>query len=282
MNELQEKLLNILKEFIKVCEKNNIDYFLVGGTALGAIRHKGFIPWDDDLDVGMTPENFDKFIKLQDEFKGTPFFIQTWKTDPNYIYGFAKVRDSSTTFIESYYKYHRMNHGVWIDVFPVAGYGKAENKNQCKPWLRKYITQINLSYLGALRRKVRKETWFKDILLNIVGGIFSVFNINHYRQKKLDMMLRKYPLSESKLAGNYSFFWTGHVEAMPSEIYSDTILVPFEDIEARVVKRYDEYLTCLYGDYMTPPPEKAREGHHYHVGLDLNKPYEEYIKEHKI
>ena len=114
MNDLQKKQLDILKAFIKVCEKHNLRYFLVGGTALGAIRHKGFIPWDDDIDVGMPREDYDKFVLLQDEYKGTPYFIQTYKTDPCYIYNFGKLRDSSTTFIESQYKNHRINHGVWI------------------------------------------------------------------------------------------------------------------------------------------------------------------------
>ncbi len=90
MNDLQQKQLEILKEFIRVCEKHNLTYFLVGGSCLGAARHKGFIPWDDDIDVGMPREDFDKYVELQKEYEGTKYFIQTWKSDPHYTYNYAK------------------------------------------------------------------------------------------------------------------------------------------------------------------------------------------------
>ena len=124
MNDLQKRLLVILKEFARVCGKHNLRYFLNGGTCLGAIRHKGFIPWDDDVDVMMPREDYEKFLTLQYEYEGTPYFIQSWKSDPRYTYGFAKLRDSSTTFIEDFYRNHRINHGVWIDIFPLDGMAK--------------------------------------------------------------------------------------------------------------------------------------------------------------
>ena len=120
MNELQKCQLEILKEFIRICKDNNLQYYLVGGTCLGAVRHKGFIPWDDDIDVAMPRDDYDKFITLQDQMK-KPYFIQTYKSDKNYIYNFAKVRDSSTTFVENFFACSQMNHGVWIDVFPLDG-----------------------------------------------------------------------------------------------------------------------------------------------------------------
>ena len=283
MNDLQKKQLEILKAFINVCEKHHLRYFAVGGTALGAIRHQGFIPWDDDIDVGMPVEDYDKFITLQNEFNDSPYFIQTWQSDPHYIYAFAKLRDSSTTFIENYYKNHRINHGVWIDIFPISGItDKDIPLNKCKPFLRRFMTQINLSYLGALTRKVHKKTFFKDILLNIVGGLFYLLNVNHYRQKKMDKMFKKYPLEKAKYAGNFHFFWTGKVEGVNPAFFLDTISVPFEDTHINVVREYDKYLTTLYGDYMTPPPENKREGHHHYSGLDLNTPYLEYLDEHRI
>ena len=86
MNDLQKELFEIFKSFVAVCEKHHLRYYLIGGTCLGAVRHKGFIPWDDDIDVGLPREDYEKFITLQDEFKGTPYFIQTWKSDPKYLY----------------------------------------------------------------------------------------------------------------------------------------------------------------------------------------------------
>ena len=282
MNALQEKQLNILKWFIKVCDKHNLQYFLVGGTALGAIRHKGFIPWDDDIDVGMPRKDYDKFVELQHEFEGTPYFIQTFKSDPCYIYNYGKLRDSSTTFIENTFKQHRINHGVWIDIFPIDGFSKViKPREKFARKVNHIWWQVYMSYLPALRRKVHARTFFKDILLNIVAGLMYVFDIAHYRNKHVERYVRKIPLEESVMAGNY-FGFNMKREAMDSNLFKEYIKVPFEDVEAYVVKDYDTYLRNLYGDYMKLPPVDKQVGHHYNSGLSLEQGYEDYLKEHKI
>lgn len=282
MNELQKKELELFKAFVSVCEKHGLKYFLVGGSALGAIRHKGFIPWDDDIDVGMLREDYDKFVELQYEFEGTPYFIQNFKSDPCYIYNYGKLRDSSTTFIEDNFKNHRINHGVWIDIFPIDGFSKEKMPREKLAKKVKHIWhQVYLAYFGALRRKVRKETWFKDILLNIVAGLFYVFDIAHYRNKHVEKYVRKIPLEESVMAGNY-FGFNMKREAMDTSLFKEFIKVPFEDMEAYVLKDYDTYLRNLYGEYMTPPPLDKQVGHHYNKGLDLNMSYKDYMKKNKI
>ena len=282
MNELQQRQLNLLKEFIKVCEKHNLKWFLIGGSTLGAIRHKGFIPWDDDIDLGMPREDYDKFMELQYEFEGTPYFIQNFKSDPCYIYNYGKLRDSSTTFIENFYKYHRINHGIWLDIFPIDGISMkmVEPKKLAKK-IRYIWLQVYLTYLPALRRRVRKETWFKDILLNIVAGLFYIFDIAHYRNKKVERYIHKIPFDKAVMAAN-CFGFNMKKEAMDANIFRETIKVPFEDIEVNVVKDYDTYLRNIYGEYMTPPPVEKQIGHHYNKGFDLNMGYEEYIKKHRI
>ncbi len=282
MNELQQKQLDLLKEFIKVCDKHNLKWFLIGGSTLGAIRHKGFIPWDDDIDLGMPREDYDKFMELQYEFEGTPFFIQNFKSDPCYIYNYGKLRDSSTTFIENFYKNHRINHGIWLDIFPIDGISRemVEPKKLAKK-IRHIWFQVWLAYLPALRRKVRKETWFKDILLNIVAGLFYIFDIAHYRNKKVERFIRKIPWDEAKMAAN-CFGFNMKKEAMDANIFKETIKVPFEDIEVNVVKDYDTYLRNIYGEYMTPPPADKQVGHHYNKGFDLHMGYQEYMRKHRI
>ena len=282
MNNLQKKELAIFKAFAKVCEEHHLHYFLVGGSALGAIRHKGFIPWDDDIDVGMPREDYDKFIELQSAFDGTPYFIQNYKSDPCYIYNYGKLRDSSTTFIENFYKYHRINHGVWIDIFPIDGFSREiRPREKFAKKVRHVWLQVYASYLPALRRKVRKQTFFKDIFFNIIAGLSYVFDIAHFRNKHVEKYVKKIPLSESKIAGNY-FGFNMKREAMDSALFKEYIKVPFEDTEAYVLKDYDTYLRNLYGDYMAPPPENKQIGHHYNKGLDLNMGYEEYIKKNRI
>ena len=282
MNPLQQKQLDILKAFIRVCDKHNLEYFLVYGTALGAIRHKGFIPWDDDIDVGMPREDYEKYIQLQSEYEGTPYFIQTFKSDPCYIYNYAKLRDSSTTFLENAFKNHRINQGVFIDVFPVDGMSRTEGNREKIGKKNKFIwRQVYFSYLPALRRKVHKRTFFKDILLNIVAGLFYVFDIAHYRNKRVERFVKKIPLSEAKMAG-IMFGFTWKINCMPADIFKETIKVPFEDIEVKVVKQYDRYLTLLYKDYMKFPPKEQQVGHHYNSGVSLDQGYEDYMREHKI
>jgi len=282
MNDLQKKQLDILKAFISVCEKHHLQYFLVGGSTLGAIRHKGFIPWDDDIDVGMPRKDYDEFIKLQHEFNGTPYFIQNFKSDPCYIYNYGKLRDSSTTYIENFYKQHRINHGVWIDIFPIDGFSKVMMpREKLAKKVRHIWRQVYFSYLPALRRKVHARTFFKDILLNIVAGLFYVFDIAHYRNKHVEKFVRKIPIEEAVMAGNF-FGFNMKREAMDANIFKEFIKVPFEDIEAYVPKDYDTYLRNLYGDYMKFPPKEKQVGHHHDSGLSLEKGYEDYIKEHRI
>ena len=282
MNPLQQKQLDILKAFIRVCDKHNLTYFLVYGTALGAIRHKGFIPWDDDIDVGMPRADYEKYIQLQSEYEGTPYFIQTFISDPCYIYNYAKLRDSSTTFLENAFKNHRINQGVFIDVFPVDGMSREEGDREKIGKKNKFIwRQVYFSYLPALRRKVHKRTWFKDILLNIVAGLFYVFDIAHYRNKRVERFVRQVPFEEAKMAG-IMFGFTWRINCMPADIFRETIKVPFEDIEVKVVKDYDRYLTLLYKDYMKFPPKEQQVGHHYNSGVSLEQGYEDYMKEHRI
>ena len=282
MNDLQKKLLEILKEFIRVCDKYHLKYFLLGGTALGAVRHKGFIPWDDDIDVGMPREDYDKFIQLQKEYEGTPYFIQTWKTDKNYIYNFAKLRDSSTTYIEAPLVNHRINHGIFIDIFPIDGMCKKRKPREKLAGRVRYIWwQVYMSYLPALFRKFHKQTFFKDLGLNIVASLFYIFDIAHMRARLQDRHAKKIKLDECLMAGNY-FGFNMKREAMPVEIFQDLIKVQFEDIEAYIVKDYDQFLTLYYGDYMTLPPEEKRVGHHYDKGFSLTQGYKDYIREHKI
>ena len=140
---------------------------------------------------------------------------------------------------------------------------------------------VYFAYLPALRRKVRGRTWFKDILLDIVAGLFYIFDIAHFRNKIVDKYVKKVPLKDSVLAGNF-FGFNMKKEAMDSNLFKEFIKVPFEDTEAYVLKDYDTYLRNLYGDYMTPPPENKQIGHHYNKGFDLNMGYEEYMRKHRI
>lgn len=281
MNELQKCQLEILKEFIRICKENNLQYYLVGGTCLGAVRHKGFIPWDDDIDVAMPRKDYDKFITLQDQMK-KPYFIQTYKSDKNYIYNFAKVRDSSTTFVENFFACSQMNHGVWIDVFPLDGMSlEVKSPLEFTKKVRWTWHQVWLMYLPSLKRKVRWKTCWKDIPLNFVAYLFSFLNFNHYRNRKVDKRVTRIKYEEAKLVGNF-FGNNAKKEAMPKEIFEEGTIGTFEGVEVVLPKDYDKYLTLLFSNYMKYPPIEQQVGHHHNKGLSLTEDYITYSKKHGL
>ncbi len=281
MTDLQKEELELLKCFIKVCEENNLRYFLIGGTALGAVRHKGFIPWDDDIDVAMPRKDYNKLLKMQDKFPSY-YFVQCDKTDRHYTYNFAKIRDSRTTFIESYFKNHRINHGVWIDIFPLDGVSK-KMKPAKKFRHRFYYVWFNvfMMYLPGLFRKPKKGTILKDIGLNIVAFLTWWMNFLHLRNRWLDFIVTRHDYDKSMMVANYM----GNIPkraAMPREFFGEGVKLPFEDIEAVCPANYDGYLTWVFHDYMELPPIEKQQGHHYNKGFSLEVDYKEYMKAHKI
>lgn len=128
MDKLKKCEVEILKEFLFACKVLNLQYYVIGGTLLGTVRHKGFIPWDDDIDVGMPRQDYNVFVREGQKHMNSRFFVQTHESDPEYLNGFAKVRDSGTTFIETSAKNAKINHGIYIDVFPLDDYDMSKNR----------------------------------------------------------------------------------------------------------------------------------------------------------
>ena len=129
MTALKKIEVEILKEFVAACDELGLRYYLLGGTLLGAIRHQGFIPWDDDIDVGMPRQDYEIFLEKGQELLSKNLFIQHLRSEENYLLPFAKIRNSDTAFIQDSVKKRSMNHGIFIDVFPLDGY--PEGKLKC-------------------------------------------------------------------------------------------------------------------------------------------------------
>lgn len=281
MNPLQVCQFEILKAFIEVCKTHHLQYFLVCGSALGAIRHKGFIPWDDDVDVGMPRSDYDKFINLDHPFKDDRYFLQTYKTDKNYIYNFAKIRDCKTTFVEKAYAHHQMNHGVWLDVFPLDGvsYKNDVSYKRLAYKVHRSWFAVYFMYLAAFKRKITKRTFYLDIPLNIVAFLFCLVNVGHWQNKALDRLARKIPYEKAGMIGN---LFGASKEIVPRRFFGKGTHATFEGIDVIIPEDYDSYLTYLYGDYMKPPIKKKQEGHHHNKGLSLEKDYKTYCYEHRL
>lgn len=272
MNELQAVELDLLKKAVAVIEKHHLTYYLIGGTTLGAVRHRGFIPWDDDVDIALPRPDYERFLALASEFS-EPYFLQSYKTDPRYPYNFAKLRNSATTFRESRFAHIDMNQGVYIDIFPLDGvtsHASIRRRDRWRiysVWLRFYII-----YLGRLSRPVRARTWYKDLLFNLISLPFKPWNCRHFLNRSIDRTMKKTSWEEARLVANIQGAAFAR-EIVSKDLFGQGSKAVFEDREFVIEENYDAYLTEIYGDYMTPPPEEKRCGHHYNRGFSLSESY---------
>ena len=267
MNELQSVSMDLLKEFVRLCEALHLRYFAVGGTCLGAVRHGGFIPWDDDIDVGMPRRDYEIFIKEAPAICKEYYYIQNFKREeePDLIYIFTKMRDSRTAFIEKGCRDKSFNQGIFLDIFPLDG----ENRDPGF-WFRSKI----LGY------KIAGDTLKNGRPIHKLIRLFLKFypiSLEKAR-RKLDKMFSKYDYETSEKVANYCGAWAKK-EIMKREWIEPVKTLAFEDITVSVPGNYDAYLKRMYGNYMQLPPEEKRQSHHDCEIVDAEKSFTEYKKE---
>lgn len=262
---LKEAEKQIFISFIDVCEKLNLRYYLVEGTLLGAVRHKGFIPWDDDIDVAMPRKDYEIFLKEAQKLLPEHLFVQSIWTDPAYLQCFAKIRNSNTTFLETTAAKHPINHGVFIDIFPLDYYPQEPEAQQRLNKLRKlYTARVSSRY--ASRRTLKGR--LMKLALTVRYPSYRKVLI------KRDELLKSVP--ENDMVTNYGSAWENR-EIVPESWYGQPVKLSFEGLQVNAPAQYDKLLTQIYGDYMTPPPAQKRVGHHYTDVIDLERPYTEYF-----
>ena len=257
-DEILKKLhlveLEILDEVVRVCEENGIQYFLTGGTLLGAVRHKGFIPWDDDIDICMLREDYDKFIKLANEKMSDKFILQCYETDDRTYFPFAKVRKNGTIFNEESVQNYEANKGIYIDIFPLERINNPKSKKlEIDAILIKNIWETLLHKVGAHPKISDCRHPFVSFFMNFK----SKKSLEKWQMK----ILKKQNISEGKyvccLVGAYDY---------RKDIFEYDRLFPLKKIEFEgkkynCFKDADYYLKGLYGDYMKLPPEDERVTH---------------------
>lgn len=270
MNELQQKEFDLLSCFIDICNELNLTYYLVCGTALGAVKYKGFIPWDDDVDVALPREDYEIFCEKAGDLLPQEYFLQTYKTDKAYPCIFAKLRNSNTAYFEKIIAKLPINHGVYIDIFPLDGYpddiGLQKKLEAKKRFYKRMVASVYEGDYSFTKRVIRK--------------ILRVFGVHKQTAKflsKLETLISAYPAKNSKVWCNHGN-WQQKLEYSPKEHYGEGILMEFEGLTVRVPEKYDEYLTQKYGDWKADLPEEEKKGHHYYSLMDLNKSYTYYIK----
>ncbi|MGI6713988.1 MAG: LicD family protein [Bacilli bacterium] len=277
MTELQVKELGLLKEFIRVCEKHGLRYYLFGGTLLGAVRHQGFIPWDDDLDICMPRPDFEKLLTLRNEFN-EPYFLQDYRSDPSYTYLFAKLRDSSTTFIETVFNMHNINHGIYLDIFPLDGVrykAKGFPVRSLKPYLMWFLWWF--TYLGHFWQRPTKKNWWYCWLFYLISIAFLPFNLFNWLTRLIKKWAKCKDYHQCEIVGVYHTMYYNR-DTFPKVWFGEGVKGTFEGLEVVLPAKYHEYLSRIYGDYMKFPPKDKQIGKHHNLGFSAKISYRDYRK----
>ena len=261
MDLLHQVDLDIVKEVVAICNKHGFTYYMLGGTMLGAIRHKGFIPWDDDIDLGIPRKDYDRFLEVAPKELSAHLRMVNYHTDPEYHYYITRILDTETKVEEERIGNENRYTNASIDIFPVDG--TPNNKMLRKIYFFRVLYHralMSLCYKDSIDRKRPRGTAEK-VLLWVMERLPVEKITTPYKQKeKIDKLLRKQKVEGAKFIGNIMGAYRTK-EIVPAEFYGKGKMYPFEDMELRGMGMADEYLKWTYGDYMQLPPEDKRKTH---------------------
>lgn len=262
---IQDKILSILKEFINICEENNLTYYALGGTLLGAVRHKGFIPWDDDIDLGMPRADYERFKRIANErFNGKYQFLS--EDTPGYRKAFSVIRDTSTRIMMNYSNVEQ-EESLWIDIFPIDGLpskGIKKKIHEKKYLYRRMMVQLS-QFNSIVNQNKADRPWHEKLIIKIANHL-KIENILSFEKQQYKYLktIKKYSVSEG-YAGNFTGAYKLR-ELVPSDYFGKPTKLDFEEIELKCPNKYKDYLKAIYGeDYMTPPPIEQRVPHQYRI-----------------
>lgn len=246
----------ICDEVFRICKKYNLQCVLWAGSCLGAIRHKGFIPWDDDIDLAMPRKDYEKFKELAKTELNEKFFFQDIDTDKKCGLIFGKVRMNGTVLSENYSYHIHMHQGVWVDIFP---YDKVSNRSFIRKKDRCILSIWKNIYIVKSGYKMPENRSKKMLPIYYITKIISkLFSFHFLRNRIYGVMT-----AHEKENTEYFFPYAGAVgerNLMPMDYFDDIQWLPFEDRKYGVSKMYNYYLTSVFGNYMELPPVEKRVG----------------------
>ena len=272
LRDLQLKVLDILLYFNNFCKEHNLKFFLYGGSCIGAVRHKGFIPWDDDIDLLMPRDDYERLEGLWNKYADTKRYSYCRSDkDINYKHPMTTIRDNNTTFIRDYQVDLDVNHGVRMDIIPYDG---------CPESKAKRFIQIGWAFIFHLfNREATTSTHFRhigkigEIILKIIKNKNTRYKIWKYAERQM----AKYPINDdtkyvTDLVSAFRFIKLRYLKVF----FDDTIFKEFEGHDMPIPGGYDGYLKMAFGDYMELPPEEEQEPKHGAIYIDLENSYKNY------
>lgn len=259
--------LGLAEEVKRICEKYHIKYFIIWGTLLGAVRHKGFIPWDDDFDIALQRNDYERFCKVALEEIRSPYFFQTDLTDPEFFIGYARVRDSRTTAYIVVDSSPTYNNGIFVDIYPLDVIPRRQLARDIKFWARDRTKALCLCYINKAAKK-KRTLWFYLFRLLPYKYLFNLFTASCKMFNNVsngDVGMAYHPT----LVKHYHF---------NKRCCSTTIEMRFENTSFNVPVGYAEILQSVYGEkYMSFPPKRKRgEWHRGQIVFEPDVPYYEY------
>lgn len=268
--ELKQIELNILKDVAAFCDMNGINYFLCGGTLLGALRHGGFIPWDDDIDIAMPREDYLKFIKSYNGFNKN-YQVNAIEIDSNWWIDIARVGDLRTIIYDKHWKKEYQKYHVFIDIFPLDGLPENKIKRNIFYYEQKLLGilhngsacgySFSKHYSDSKGSFIRLKNYIRTVLKYGAVTVFSLLN-TQLLIKLIHKNAMRFQYATAKTIAIAVICCGGIFEKAEKKSFDKKLKFAFEDTNFWGPAGYDEYLTNLYGDYMTPPPKENQVSHH--------------------
>lgn len=266
LKAVQHAELYILKEIKRICEKHNIKYFLTGGTMLGAVRHQGFIPWDDDIDIAMVKEEYEKFLSIAPSELGDEFFLDNEETDDDYGLVFSKVRLLGTKFIELKGNENANHNELFVDIFP---YFNVSNDKTERAKIGNKLTLLTQLLLVKSGYHVWRGDGIAKAVKFLPVRILSILFSRKRLRARINSLVNKYPERTQFTCPNNGsklgyIYWI-----LPRTVFDEYISVKFEDDFFSIPRDYERCLKTFYGTtFMELPPEDKRVSHRP-IELDL-------------
>lgn len=273
VRQVQLRELEIMEQVAAICHKHGLTYFGVGGTVLGAVRHGGFIPWDDDMDIAMPRQDYEKFLRIAAEELPKGYHLQHFGNEPNTPFYFTKVRKDGTKFLEYYLKDQPIHHGIFVDIFPYDAIPEVR-------WHRKVHFRVSRILYQLFLCKTLDEVYSARFVQRGEGKP----GYKHYVRKALHFLLIPVPKKWLfcwldrwvQLYNRQDTSQIGYPVSKWLSVFKEDLYpiqhIPFDRIQLPVPGNYDEYLRRKFGDYWILPPEEARYGHlPYQVELETEE-----------